>query len=255
MADFSALSDLQPTSKDCKALIPTLKCLFEQMEFNINENFTKFREEILGILTEKDVQISELRSEVNTLKKTVSKLEDQLDDNDAYERRDTLIFSGSSVPQCRDEENVSQLIRDIAKDKLKIIVPSDGISTSHRLGSKPATQRPDKRPIIVKFCQRSTKNDILAASRKLKLPDLFTNESLTPVRQSISYVLRKAKKEFPQIISGTSTRDGRVFVWMKPPNPDARPVRRPINNRQQLEEFCDRSLKKNLNYFVDEWTH
>ena len=123
------------------------------------------------------------------------------------------------------------------------------------MGSKPKTQRPDTRPIIAKFCQRSTKNDILDASRKMKVPQLFINESLTPIRQTVAYVLRKAKKEFPNKVSGTSTRDGRVFVWLNPPSAEARPIKRAINTRHELEDFCQRTLQKNLTHFINEWSH
>ena len=255
MSDFSVLSDLQPTSKDCKALIPTLVQLFQTMQFNIDQQFTKFREDIFKVLQEKDDQISGLRTEVNTLKKAVNKLEGQLDDNDAYERRDTLIFSGSTLPAAQDGEDCAQLLRKNLKDKLKFIIPQDGISVCHRMGSKPKTQRPDTRPIIAKFCQRSTKNDILDASRKMKVPQLFINESLTPIRQTVAYVLRKAKKEFPNKVSGTSTRDGRVFVWLNPPSAEARPIKRAINTRHELEDFCQRTLQKNLTHFINEWSH
>ena len=38
-------------------------------------------------------------------------------------------------------------------------------------------------------------------------------------------MLRKAKKEFLNIVSGSTTFDGKHFVWDKPPNPDARDAR------------------------------
>ena len=254
-SDFKALSDIQPTSKDCKTLIPTLIELFETMQFKMDQQFTKLREEFTKMAKEKDDQISDLRAEVSTLRKTVNKLEGQMDDNDAYERRDTLIFSGSTLPAAEDGEDCAQILRRNLKDKLKFVIPQDGISVCHRMGSKPKTQRPDTRPIIAKFCHRSTKNDIVDASRKMKVPQLFINESLTPIRQTIAYVLRKGRREFPDKVSGISTRDGRVFVWIKPPSPDARAIKRAINTRHELEDFCHRTLEKNLTHFIDNWTH
>ena len=254
MADTEIFSSISPTTNDCKKLIPALKTLFESMQMNFEQMFSDFKSEFFAEIRKKDEEIAELRSEVSSLKTIVNKLEDQLDDNDAYERRDTLIFSGSSLPNFQQNENCPDLLRNIIKDNLNIVLPPDGISACHRLGSKSASQRPDTRPIIAKFCQRSTKNDILSAARKLRRPQFFANESLTPPRQTIAYVLREAKKEFPNIISGCSTRDGHVCVWMKPPNPDARAVRHNINNKKHLEDFCRGTLKKPLSYFT-EWTH
>ena len=253
--DYSVLSELQPTSKDCKTLIPTLVSLFQQLEFNINQQFTSFRNEFFEKLQEKDTEIKGLRHEIDLLKKTVNKLEDQLDDNDAYERRDVVIFSGSSLPPAQDNENCETVIRESIQEKLKIVIPKDGISVCHRMGSKAKSQKPDNRPIIAKFCQRSTKTDIIIASRKMRIPNFFANESLTPVRQSIAYALRKAKREFPNLICGTSTRDGRVFVWLKSPSVEANPTRKSINNRRELEDFCLRTLNKDMKYFIDDWTH
>ena len=46
----------------------------------------------------------------------------------------------------------------------------------------------NKRSIIVKFCLRSTKTDILAAARKKKAPYFFANEGLTPTQRTFGYV-------------------------------------------------------------------
>ena len=254
MSDLEVLSGINPTTSDCKKLIPTLKSLFESMDMKFEEKLDQFTQNFFDKLKQKDEQIAELRSEVSSLKTIVHKLEDQLDDNDAYERRDTLIFSGSSLPTANENENCAEIIRNLAQEKLRIILPQDGISACHRLGTKSSTQRPDNRPIITKFCQRNVKTDVLMAARKLRSPQIFVNESLTPPRQTIFYVLRKAKKEFPGLISGCSTRDGRVYAWLKPPREDARPIRRPINNRKDLEDFCQRTLNKELSHFTN-WTH
>ena len=43
---------------------------------------------------------------------------------------------------------------------------------------------------------------MLAAARRVKPDGLFLNESLTPQRQSISFALRNAKRQHPDIVSG-----------------------------------------------------
>ena len=84
--------------------------------------------------------------------------------------------------------------------------PVDEVSVSHRLGSPPKTGQ-DKRAIIAKFCRRDIKMDILKSTKNVKPANLFINESLTPICRTIHFILRKARKKYPNIISGISTYD------------------------------------------------
>ena len=45
--------------------------------------------------------------------------------------------------------------------------------------------------------------------------DLYINEVLTPTRNTIMYVLPKAKKDFPVLVSGYCTNEGSMHVWCK----------------------------------------
>lgn len=180
-------------------------------------------------------------------------MEEKIDDADAYERRDTVIVSGKAVPTVTDGESCLQIVSDLLKNELKLIVPATDISTAHRLGKRPATQQPDNRSIIVKLCRRDLKKDILDACRQLK-PEMYVNESLTPTRNTIMYVLRKAKRKCPDKISGCISIDGRVCVFVKPPNPDApgaRNSRMFVNTPHKLELFCHDILETPLATFIE----
>ena len=141
----------------------------------------------------------------------MSNLEERLDDMDGYKWKDTLIFSGSGLPEVKVGENCSQLVIHLLKQKLKLNMNPNEISTSHRIGKKPINQKPDKRRIIAKFCRRDHKVDILNACREIK-PDIYANESFTPTREAILFALRKAKKLFPSKVTGCYSRRGRVFA-------------------------------------------
>ena len=52
-----------------------------------------------------------------------------------------------------------------------------------------------------------TKNLIFQLPR-----NFFVNKYLTPTQRAISLVLRKAKLEFPRIVSGSNTFDGEKFI-------------------------------------------
>ena len=212
------------------------------------------RQEFANLLKEKDKKIDELQLEMITLKTKLHRMEEKVEDADAYERRDTLIFSGEAIPVVTDGEVCSKIVCNLTKDKLKINIKLADISSAHRVGKKPPTQRPDRRNIIVKLCRRDLKHDILQACRELK-PDFYVNESLTPARSTIQFVLRKIRRQHPDVVSGVSTRDGRVYVYLKSQDASQRNKRLLINSHLKLEEFCKDTLRKPLTSFIDRWPH
>ena len=116
---------------------------------------------------------------------------------------------------------MQQVVCKLLKDTLKLNVAPTEISLAHRLGVKVQRQGPDRRKILVKLCRQDTKSSILNAARTVKNPAIYINESLTPQRQTIAFALRKARKEFPHIIKGTSTSNGKVFAYVRSPNQPA----------------------------------
>ena len=151
-----------------------------------------------------------------------------------------------------------KVVKKLVKDQLKIDLDDREISVCHRPGEKSRTQGPDKRKLIVKFGRRSTKVDVLSTARKMKARNLYVNESLTPVSQTISFVLRKMRKKFPEKISGSTTFDGKNFVWVKPSNPEARgarDLRHAITSREKLKNFSVRVLERPLTDFINDWPH
>ena len=97
----------------------------------------------------------------------------------------------------------------------------------------------------------------MKAARTVKPDRLYINESLTPLRRTIHYVLRKARKKFPAKISGVITADGKVIVYVKPARPNLRNTRDTkfsLNTREKLEKFCNEILSTPLATLFDgEW--
>lgn len=223
----------------------------------INRHLLEMKQEFIEKLEEKNKLVDDLRIEVDTLKLKVSNMEEKLDDADAYERRDTLLFSGSDVPHGSDGENCANIVIDLVKDKLKLNLQRSDLSVCHRLGRKPVSQQPDKRNIVVKLCRRDLKADILYACRQVK-PNMYVNESLTPIRGTIMYVLRQMKKKFPDKVSGCSSLDGKVFAWVRPAGPavaGSRNARWPINSLLKLQQFSTDVLNTPLTSFIETWPH
>ena len=245
MDDFELthiLDEVQPTSKDGKSLKAAFLTFLQEFPTKLLETVNSIREDNRV----KDEKISNLEKTVDELSAKVLKLEEGLDDQEAYERRDTLIISGKNVPTVSPNENCPALVQKVVADNLNLSISSSDISVSHRLGPPPRTQQPDRRRIIVKFCRREDKINILQAARRVKPTEVFINESLTPQRQTIMMALRRAKRQLPNLVSGTSTIEGSVYVWVPPPNPTApgaRDLRLKINSFTRFEDFCLRTLK------------
>ena len=138
------------------------------------------KEDLLRKIHEKDEIISKQSEEITVLKASISRLEDKMDEEDSYVRRDTLLFSGKNVPVYSSSENTGEVLRNLLRTKVDYNLPEGTISVAHRLGSVP-TRGEDRRTIIAKLCRRELKSDIRAAMKRAKPENLYVNESLTPV--------------------------------------------------------------------------
>ena len=221
------------------------------MEAKFVEMMGELKTEFQRTCSEKDEKIAALEGEVRCLKKSLAKLEERVEDNDSYERRDTLVFSGPAVPPPTATEKCSETVVEVLKRKLDVNISKEEISIAHRHGK-------EKKSIIVKFCRRSNKIDIVSSAKTVRPANLYISECLTPQRETIAYVLRRAKREFPDIVAGSSTQEGKNVVWVKPPNPDApgaRNLKVNVSTYSRLQDFCSRTLEKPVTYFVKEWKH
>ena len=247
---------LKPNSKDGQNIMAPFLEIFQCFLGSLEDKFESFKREMIEMNRAKDKQIDMLQTDLHLQKKENAKLQNKLDDLAQYSRRESLVVSGDSVPLFGQQEDCIQIVCTIISGKLgngTKITPAD-VSIAHRLGPKPSSGV-DRRSIIVRFIQRKLSYDILNAARKKKVPQLYVSESLTPNRQAISRALRKAKRDFPNKISGFTTIDGSIFVWVKPPRPDAEGARNSrvnINTLDKLEEFCQKNFGQPASNFLPE---
>ena len=210
-----------------------------------------------SLVKEKDQRISKLEKEVLELRERVQILDNELDDNAAYIRRETLVMSGG-VPPAAAGENCKATVIELLKQQVKLNIDPADISVAHRVGTK-VKQGPDRRNIIFKLCRRELKYDILSACRQQR-PNYYVNESLTPTRNKVLYVLRQAKKKWPQKIRNLRTSDGSISVYFLPPAassqerlPFSQMRRITINTRRQLEDFISVELKSSMEELSVKW--
>ena len=66
--------------------------MLEELKAHIDLKFVQSDEKFLSLLKERDNKIATLEDNVLNLRKDVTRLEDLLDSESAYERRDTYYF-------------------------------------------------------------------------------------------------------------------------------------------------------------------
>ena len=223
----------------------------------MNEKFESMSEELSNLrqllMSEKEAR-SKLEVKVTALEKKVTQLESSLDDEDAYTRPETLILNGTEIPRPTPGEICSNIVRDVVKNKLNIILQPSDISVAHRSGKKPNNQTVDRRGIHVKFCRRDTKREIMMTKCDNSDPQhtLFTNECLTPKRRSILFALRQMKKKFPAVVKGCTSQDGRVYAFT-PSTSASRDRKHLINTHDALVQFCRDYIQEPLENFLGSW--
>ena len=168
-----------------------------------------------------------------------------------------VIISGDALPPSTTGENCINVVREIARNNLKIQLSEADISTAHRIGRKPATQHPDRRSIIAKLCRRSTKSDLMFACKNQPedSPRVYVNDSLTPIRNTIMYSLRQIRRAHPRLVTGCSSYDGKVYAYTKDPIAGRRDRRHLVNSHSDLIKFCSEHVKQPLEAFLESWSH
>ena len=197
-------------------------------------------------LTSKDEMIETLRAELGLVRRKVIDLENKVETTEVYEPRETIVVSGSDLPPVTEEEDSSEIFTELVRNKIGVTIEKTNIWVAHRLGPKLTTQTPDKRNIIVNFCRREDKHDVMKAWKTVRPRNLFVNESLSRNRSNLMYGQRQVKKRFPDKVAGCGSFDGKVCVWLKSPNPDSRRARNTktmVNTRDKFSELCDNYFK------------
>lgn len=164
---------------------------------------------------------------LDELQKKYDDVEDILDEQEQYSRRNCLVIFG--VPE-NDRENTNEVTMGIFKNNLNIEVHSGEIDRSHRIG--PKSHKKDKpRGIIVKFAQYNIRDKVYKAKKRLKgsTPKMHILESLTAKRVKLLDDLRKKLKDK---LAASWTQDGRLHLLM---NSNQRCV---INKLSDAKKLC-----------------
>ena len=116
------------------------------------EDFDRKCEEVQSefseILKIKTNQNEALQAHVGSLQEQLPRVQENIDDNEAYERRDCLVFSRSAIPPSENGKLCINTVKTLVEDELKIKISTWNISVTHRLGRKRESQGPDRRPLV-----------------------------------------------------------------------------------------------------------
>ncbi len=168
-------------------------------------------------------KLAEKDKEILDLKTTVQSLNEKVDSLEQYSRRNNIRISG--VPEC-EGENTDEIVQSLAKS-LGVEVDID---VSHRVGPLKALPSSPARPIIVRLKTRRSKVALMSVKKHLstaKLPRLnanwpslsshrsnqpkvYINEDLTKPRATAAAFGRDLKRQ--RKVDDTWVRDGYVFV-------------------------------------------
>ena len=91
------------------------------------------------IYEKKDGELKELQANLFMIETRVVKLEQQIDENSAHERKNTLIMAGN-IPPAAHAEDCKFIVREQIREHLRLELAIEDISMAHRIGVKPKIQ-------------------------------------------------------------------------------------------------------------------
>ena len=164
--------DLAKTSSESKIKGElALQDVNKAMSF-ISENFDAYEKERRE--NEKNI-IQELNGTVSKMDKRIEELENKIDRQEQYSRRNCILIHG--ITENKEENTDQQAIRFI-NENLDIKIDEIDIDRSHRIGRYDKTKK-KARPIIVKFARYNVRGRVFREKRKLKGTGKTITESLT----------------------------------------------------------------------------
>ena len=149
----------------------------------INKKFEEFEAD----RREKEWEIAELKSTINSLNVRLDKADRALDCQEQYSRRNCLLIHGTGK---ENQENTDEVVINVLKKGMDKEITHLDIGRSHCLGNR-KINKSKPRPIIIKFSRYNVRARIFK-NKKLKGKRTSVTESLTKTRME---KLQKAREE------------------------------------------------------------
>ena len=194
-------------SPETKEIFTLLLTFFNTIQVEKDEKIKKFEEEIANLKKQQNELQKELQDTTNELRT------DQNDSIEQNERKDTLIMTGTQMPEFQPGENLKSVTRDLLNESLQLGTNATDFAFAVRLGKKPENG-PDRRGIIFKMCRPDMGNNIIKACKQFK-PSFYINTSLTPIRSKVFYALRQCKRQYPNKIYKVRNNNGNIEMCVR----------------------------------------
>lgn len=152
-------------------------------------------------------------AQVNTLTNRIEVQYHQIDELQQNEHSNTLLVSGIPEEGTKENpENTNEVIRTLAREKLRVEIDERDIDIIHRTG-KQTGRKP--RNIVVKFTRHTTRHVFLKSRKNLKGTKIGIQEILSTRNQ---YLLDKARQlvNDARWVKGAWSWDGRICVLVQP---------------------------------------
>ncbi|CAN7946354.1 unnamed protein product, partial [Ixodes hexagonus] len=178
---------------EIKAGIRDINSRVAKLEESINE-VAKLKEDLVAV----NVAIREVKTEVNTISRRQRESEVLSDELNNRMRRNNIIIKGIAENERENWSDSERIVRTFLSSNLQVNVGE--IERAHRLGiRKPGFNR----PIIVKFLNFKSKDEVIKNAHKLKdaaSPGVWIEEDFSPKMQ----LIRKKLRDFAKLRFGAS---------------------------------------------------
>ena len=206
------------------------------------DNLNAKLDSIIERMDERDSRLERVEQENAMLRDKITKMEERLDEADMVTRRNNLVLSGGELSRLEPGGNSLDEVTKLLKRKLNYVLTPSSVVSAYRMGVKPSNQSTDRRNIMLRLASYEAKVDILSACRTVKPADMYANDDLTPSKASLLYLIRSVKKKFPTKITACGSSDGRLYLFLKPPDSSARNQRVHINSLLQFNRICEQTF-------------
>ena len=147
--------------------------------------------------------IEKLEVDRSRLVASIKSLDEKIDEQQQYSRRNCLLIHG--IKEEKDED-VEKLVMDVVNTKLEAGLQDMEVSRTHRVGRK-SIDKDKPRPIIVRFISYRQRKKVFNLKKKLKGQRIMITESLTQKRHSL---LKKCFDAFSK--QKCWSLDGRIYA-------------------------------------------
>lgn len=160
-------------------------------------------------------EVAHLRGQVVKSEDGAKKLEDRLDYQEDYNRRNNLHITGIEEQEGETWEQTAVKVKKLLESKLQL--QNTDLERAHRVGLRRAH---GPRPVVARFSRFSDREAVIRNVTKLRGTKIYINEDLCPASQAIKReklpLLKQARSEgkiayfshTKLIIKDRTTRDG-----------------------------------------------